>query len=171
LNAQTFFTYDASGNRTNRTIVFSSPSQAPSQAPPSEDNDDESISKNESNFASTGEGNFAFSKDEDNDPPMSSPEMPENNSIPEKIYTDKLKESDVLIYPNPTKGVLAVEIRNKNPQIQHQLTVLNLNGSIIFQKSHIGDYTQIDLSSQPKGVYLLRISSQDSFITWKIIKE
>jgi hypothetical protein len=115
--------------------------------------------------------NVEFGNDEDNNSPILNSEMPENNPIPEKIFTDKLNESDVIIYPNPTKGVLAVEIRNKNPQTQHQLTVLNLNGAVIFQRSDVENHTQIDLSSQPKGVYFLRISSQDRFITWKIIKE
>jgi hypothetical protein len=92
-------------------------------------------------------------------------DMPENNDITNKFFTDKLNESDVVIYPNPTRGALAVEIRNKNPQIPHQLTVYNVNGSVIFQRSNIDTYTQVDLSSQPKGVYLMRISAQDSFAT------
>jgi hypothetical protein len=64
-----------------------------------------------------------------------------------------------------------VEIRNKNPEISHDLTVFNVNGKIIFQKNNVGSYMPIDLSRHPKGVYLLRISSSTSSITWKIIKE
>ena len=90
---------------------------------------------------------------------------------PEKVHTDKLNESDVLIYPNPTQGALAVEIRNKDPKVPHHLTVYTIQGATVFQRSNIGDYIQIDLSSQPKGVYLLRIFTQDSFITWRIIKQ
>jgi hypothetical protein len=169
------FGYDLSGNRIRRTIRLSSPSSAPSHAPrPPENNDEEDEEKSElqdeNDFAFIDEENFVFNKDDD-DFPMSSPETPDNDFVPEKIYTDKLNESNVIIYPNPTKGALAVEIRNKNPQTQHQLTVLNFNGAVVFQRSDVENYTQIDLSSQPKGVYFLRISSQDRFITWKIIKE
>ena len=90
---------------------------------------------------------------------------------PETVYKDKLNENDVVIYPNPTQGALAVEIRDKDPKNPHHLMVFTINGRTVFQRDNIGDYTQIDLSSQPKGVYLLRISSQDSAITWRIIKQ
>jgi hypothetical protein len=95
----------------------------------------------------------------------------EKQELSEEVYTDKLNESDVIIFPNPTRGALAVEIRNKNPQISHHLTVFNLNGAIVFQRSNIGNYTEIDLSSRPKGVYLMRIGARDSSVIWKIIKE
>ena len=91
--------------------------------------------------------------------------------LPEKIYTDKLNESDVVIYPNPTRGALAVEIRNINPEIPHRLTVFNLNGTVVFERLNISNFTQIDLFSQPSGMYFLRIFSGDTFITWKIVKE
>ena len=98
-------------------------------------------------------------------------EMPENNEFLDNFYTDRLNESDVVIFPNPTRGALAVEIRNMNPNIPHQITVFALNGSVIFRKNDIGSFTEIDLSSQPRGTYLLRISSQDTSITWRIIKK
>jgi len=98
-------------------------------------------------------------------------EMPEYNAFFDNFYTDRLDESDVVIFPNPTRGALAVEILNKNPNIPHQITVFNLNGTVVFQQNNIGPFTEIDLSSRPRGVYLLRISSPDSFITWTIIKE
>ena len=150
------FEYDLSGNRIGRkTIVLSAPQSVPSRV--SRNNNDDYWEDSTST-----EDDFSI---------FNAMEMPENNDVLDKFYTDKLNESDVVIYPNPTRGALAVEIRNKNPEIPHQLTVLNMRGSIIFQQSSIGSYTQIDLSSQPTGIYLLRISSQNSFITWKIIKE
>jgi len=154
LNAQTSFEYDDSGHRTSmlRTIVMSAPSQAPVHMPPTEENTVYALALN----------------NEEEAPVFGSSEI---NSFSEDVYTDKLKESDIFIYPNPTKGALAVEIRNKNPQASHQVTVYTMSGAVIFQQSQVGDYTPIDLSSQPRGVYLLRISSQNSFITWKIIKE
>jgi hypothetical protein len=138
-----------------RTIALSAPSQAPSHVPPLEDHDVNDLALN----------------NEDDAPMFGSFEMPENNPFSEEIYTDKLKESDIFIYPNPTKGALAVEIRSKNSEAPYQLTVYTMSGVVIFQQSQVSDYTPIDLSLQPKGVYLLRISSQNSFITWKIIKE
>jgi len=109
--------------------------------------------------------------DEENVSVMSAMEMPENNEVLEHFYTDRLNESDVIIFPNPTRGALAVEILNMNPDVAHQITVLSVRGLVVFQKNNITNFTEIDLSAQPRGVYLLRISAQDRFITWKIIKE
>jgi len=155
------FDYDASGNRVGRVIVLSSPQSAPQQSPQqapapneNEENDGDFISNNEVDFLASDVV-----------------KTPENNEISNKFYTDKLNESDVVIFPNPTRGALAVQIQNRNPDISHQLTVFNSRGSIVFQRSGIENFTEIDLSSQPTGVYLLRISSQNSFISWKIIKE
>ena len=161
LNAQTpatEFGYDASGNRISRnTIVLSSPQLAPQPAP----NRANAAARNfeeKNNHDSIVEGDFFVDK-------------PEDNEILDIFYTDKLNESDVVIYPNPTRGALAVEIRNKTSETSYLLTVFNFSGSIVFQKSHIGDYTQVDLSAHPKGSYLLRISSQNSVIIWKIVKD
>jgi len=154
-------TYDASGNRTGRrTIVLPSLQPVPQSTPyrtsamPKNTEDKNDYILEEGDFWTT----YTM-------------EMSENNEHLEKFYMDRLNESDVVIFPNPTRGALAVEIRNMNPEISHQITVLNLNGSIVFQKNNIGNFTEIDLSSRPRGAYLLRISSQDSLISWKIIKE
>ena len=159
------FCYDASGNRMGRTIVLSSsqsapqqsPQQSPQQAPAPNENE-----KNDNDFIPNNGTDFLTSD---------VVKSPENNEISNKFYTDKLNESDVVIFPNPTRGALAVQIQNRNPEISHQLTVFNSRGSIVFQRSGIENFTEIDLSAQPTGVYLLRISSQNSFISWKIIKE
>ncbi|MCL2413492.1 MAG: T9SS type A sorting domain-containing protein [Bacteroidales bacterium] len=152
----TRFDYDASGNRTGRnTIILSAPQQsAPNESSTMPKNDE----KESGYYLTNEEEGFVFG-------------VPENNELFNNFYTDRLHQSDVVIFPNPIRGALAVEIRNKNLEIPHQITVLNLSGSIVFQKNNIENFTEIDLSSQPSGVYLLRISSPDSFITWKIIKE
>jgi hypothetical protein len=162
--AKVEFEYDPSGNRTaRRTIVLSTQSPLMAKSSPARN------SKN--NSSSDDETNEDNEDDKDDFSVFGSVETPESNDSFDKFYTDKLNESDVVIYPNPTKGALAVEIRNKNPQIPHHLAVYNLSGSIIFQRSNVDGYTEIDLSSQPIGMYLMRISSQNSFVTWRIIKE
>jgi len=161
LNAQTpatGFGYDASGNRISRnTIVLSSPQSAPQPAPSRASAAVRNFEE-KSNHDSIVEDDFFV-------------DIPENNEDLDIFYTDKLNESDVLIFPNPTRGALAVEIRNMNTGIPHRLTVFNLNGAIVFEHLNISNYTQIDLFSQPSGLYFLRIFSGDTFITWKIVKE
>jgi len=164
---RTVFAHDASGNRTGRrTIVLPAPQSqsvppVPSRARVAAANTD-AANEEENVYYSTEEAYFLASN---------TMKMPEDNVFLDNFYTDRLNESDVVIFPNPTRGALAVEIRNMNPEIPHRIAVLNLNGLVVFQRDNIGAFTEIDLSSQPRGVYLLRISSPDSFITWTIIKE
>jgi hypothetical protein len=162
------FAYDADGNLESRTIIF--PALLAPMAKASSARGSKNNSSEENDSTSNSEDDYALNE-EDDFSLFSAMEMPENNNQLDQFYTDKLNESDVVIYPNPTKGALAIEIRNKNPQTPHHLTVYSLNGTTIFQRSNIDNYTQIDLSSQPKGVYLMRISAENSFITWRIVKE
>jgi len=160
----TTFRYDESGNRIARnTIVLRTQHSEPDYEPQGGPRRAGAVPRgDEEDYCSDDEAYFV---------PTSTMEMPENNEILEHFYTDRLNESDVVIFPNPTRGALAVEILNMNPNVPHQITVLSVRGLVVFQKNNITNFTEIDLSAQPRGVYLLRISSQERFITWKIIKE
>ena len=149
----TSFRYDASGNRIGRRTIILRSSAAMAGAMLTTAGDE--------HINLYGQQDFGLS------PTLGTPE----NILFNNFYADRLNESDVIIFPNPTRGALAVEIRNMNPNIAHQITVLSLNGLIVFRKDNIGNFTEIDLSSHPRGVYLLRISSADWFSTWTIIKE
>ncbi|MDR2907074.1 MAG: T9SS type A sorting domain-containing protein [Bacteroidales bacterium] len=151
LRGQTSFGYDASGNRTSRTIVL------PRQLAPSAPN--QSKAKKKKDVGET----YKDSTTEAQPQPYV--------ELPETVYEDKLVESDVFIYPNPTQGALAVEIRNMNAETSYRLDVFNMNGAVVFERSKVSGYTAIDLSTSPKGIYILRISTGNSFVSWKIIKE
>lgn len=70
----------------------------------------------------------------------------------------------VKIYPNPSKGLFTVQ----GNDIQF-IEIVNIKGRII-NKSLIEDKQfNIDLSKQPKGVYILKIVTNKGFITRKII--
>jgi YD repeat-containing protein len=162
LSAQTgtSFGYDASGNRTSRTIVLRKKS-----APKSTNDSVNPKAK------SAKPELLAAGADLQSEPFTDTSAPATEDETSEPVYTDKLKESDVLIYPNPTQGALAVEIRNMNPKVPYQLQVFSMSGATVFERTNVSNYTAIDLSARPQGVYVLRISAGDSFVTWKIIKE
>jgi len=66
-------------------------------------------------------------------------------------------------YPNPTSGNFTItNTQNKN------IEIVNLTGQLIYNKTNSNHKTQIiDLSSQPKGIYFVKVGNE----VRKIIKE
>ncbi|MRT93186.1 T9SS type A sorting domain-containing protein [Ancylomarina sp. 16SWW S1-10-2] len=76
------------------------------------------------------------------------------------------EELAVTIYPNPVSQFLRINLSfNKQTQIR----IINLKGSIIYQKQISNSQHIIDVHSFPKGVYLLNIQTSKDLISKKII--
>ena len=95
----------------------------------------------------------------------------EANDDEKSMFEDKIGESSITIYPNPTKGQLRVDIRREMPIENGFLEIIGNTGKAIFKTTTISESTQIDLSNQPRGVYVMRINIGGEITTWKIIKE
>lgn len=77
-------------------------------------------------------------------------------------------EVDVSIYPNPTNGQLTI-LNTRYDKHQSIVIIFNLLGEMILECEPDTEKTTIDLSDQPKGVYMCRISSNQGNVTKKII--
>ena len=86
------------------------------------------------------------------------------NFAPAKPFADN--RGDVIkVYPNPTKGIVTVRHSTQKKVIQ----LYNASGIMIkIINAENSTSTQIDLSTQPQGVYLLRI---DGKMVSKIVKD
>jgi hypothetical protein len=95
------------------------------------------------------------------------------NSI-EKKKNSEIKEmlgtSAITVYPNPTKGLLTVNIPLTENDVA-RVTLYDIQGKSIMDYKNPGTSTDIDLTGLPSGFYLLRISLNNKPLTWKIIKE
>jgi hypothetical protein len=75
---------------------------------------------------------------------------------------DSKQENNIIVYPNPTEGKFTIEINNSvNDQLD--ICIYNLTGNKILCKhlEYAGSQKQVhrfDLSNQPSGMYLLRIT-------------
>lgn len=80
---------------------------------------------------------------------------------------EKLK--NISIYPNPAKSHLIIEseIQNKETKIE----IFNTMGQLVYDNSLTDSKTIVDISQLPGNVYLLKASSNTSFIYKKFIKE
>lgn len=129
------FTYDASGNRTDRKEITLR-SATVKEIPDEEE---------------------AFDKEETDEAPQ--------------VFTDVLAQSTIHIYPNPTKGLLKVEITGERENKPISLQVYDMSGKVLVQETNVVWSTTIDLSNQPAGIYILRLAAEKEKKEWKIIKE
>lgn len=86
-------------------------------------------------------------------------------------FIEEVSGQRIVIYPNPTKGQLAIEIIDMENSMTGNLTIFNLRGQIIAKEQISSNRTSIDISSEPKGTYILHINIKEETSTWKIIKE
>lgn len=147
-SVQVVYQYDASGNRISRemqTIVLKAP-------PVNEDSTDTPETWVAQNTVNQVNG-------------------PLGNETTSEIYEQTLGESHVKVYPNPTKGVLKVDITNIPTDMNGKIIVYQMNGTIIKAKETIYASNIIDLSAQPNGVYFMKMFLRDKNKMWKIIKK
>lgn len=87
--------------------------------------------------------------------------------------TSNQLNSEFLVYPNPSKGELFVMIENEQLQT-NTLNVYNINGEQVnFQTSieMMGGIIELDLTAQPKGIYLIEMRKGDYTFTQKVLIE
>ena len=71
------------------------------------------------------------------------------------------------IYPNPTDGLLYI---NSSSTI-NRVIVADMTGKIIMDVNGGSDKVELDLSSNPKGIYVLKVISEDDSTVEKIVLE
>ncbi|GGD23318.1 S8 family serine peptidase [Flavobacterium orientale] len=76
--------------------------------------------------------------------------------------------SEILIYPNPTKGVFTI----KNPNYtgnNSELNLVDMQGRVVFSKAIISNEEQINVNHLNNGVYILTISENNLKFTTKLV--
>jgi len=76
---------------------------------------------------------------------------------------------ELWIYPNPTKGIVRIEF----PMLDSEafIRVYDANGKAIIQKAVKEPSSEINLSGEPSGIYILSIRIGSNKKEWKVIKE
>ncbi|PLX11918.1 MAG: hypothetical protein C0594_03050, partial [Marinilabiliales bacterium] len=84
---------------------------------------------------------------------------------------DDLTNSNVKIYPNPTKDIFYIEGSNMNSDIS--IECIDITGKIIqIEEVHKSEFIRtIDLGNAAQGVYFIKITSGDTIKTERIIKK
>lgn len=90
---------------------------------------------------------------------------------PDEKFEDNLGDRKVVILPNPTKGLLSVEIIGYEDEINTTLYLYNLSGKLLISKMPANIPITLDLNTYPSGIYILKIKLCDKVSEWKIVKE
>lgn len=94
-----------------------------------------------------------------------------NNGEEPSVYEEELSETKVTIYPNPTKGMLKVDISEVEQFENAQISLYDLTGKLLQQWAGISQSNTIDLSERTPGMYIMQVAYNGKISSWKIIKE
>lgn len=85
-------------------------------------------------------------------------------------YSEMLEDRGIRIYPNPTEGQLTVEITGDGAC---RFDIYNISGQQVLTTNSGPGRVALDISSQPKGLYILRVTTENGgdSSTWKIVKK
>jgi hypothetical protein len=82
--------------------------------------------------------------------------------------TDLLSKANVSMYPNPTKGVLHVNLSDYKSQII-KMNVYDTKGQLVMTKEILKSASVFNLSTLPKGSYVVELKSGNKKSSSRII--
>ena len=99
-------------------------------------------------------------------------ESVESKSIESKasVETEEGK-INTLIYPNPTSGVLKIEILNMPLGSKTEARLYDLSGNELIVRKNLELLSEITVSHLKGGIYILRVRVNEKLFDWKVIKE
>jgi Zn-dependent metalloprotease len=91
----------------------------------------------------------------------------ENNQQIETKAGVNDESSKLTIFPNPTTGSFTLKLQDIKGEVF--VEVLNLMGKKVFNQAILAKNKLIDISNQPKGIYLVRVTNGNETFTQKIV--
>lgn len=84
---------------------------------------------------------------------------------------EQMGERKITVYPNPTKGSLAVEVTDGESKDEIHILLFSAQGSQLQNKKVKTGTTPVDMTNYASGWYLLRVQAGTESIELKIIKD
>ncbi|GGE44200.1 T9SS type A sorting domain-containing protein [Psychroflexus planctonicus] len=83
------------------------------------------------------------------------------------LSNENFEEIEFSIYPNPAKDLLHMESQKNKIE---QITIYNLNGKQVLNSTY-NENQPIDISNLAKGMYLVKVKTENGSLTKKLIKD
>jgi hypothetical protein len=140
------FVYDSNGNRTKRSIIV------------------EELQEKSFTFPVKTESLNIGSKGSDSD----------KSEVLEiaghLIASEEGEEVKTIIYPNPTRGLLKIEVINLPFASTTEMRLFDLEGKVLKTLKNFDSVSEMDIGNLRNGLYILRIEINDLVFDWKVIK-
>jgi hypothetical protein len=97
-----------------------------------------------------------------------------SDSIQDTSNDDAFVKKDafeVLVYPNPTDGMLEIELPELKPNQKAQMRIYSITGSLVKHIRSLQRRQSVDLANLSAGIYLLYITVDENTVVKKIIKQ
>lgn len=82
--------------------------------------------------------------------------------------TELLSKTNVSMYPNPTRGILNVNLKGYKSQVV-QMNICDSRGRVVMSKEILKSSNAFDLSGLPKGVYVVQLKNGKNSSNSKIV--
>jgi len=77
--------------------------------------------------------------------------------------------NDCSIFPNPHPGIFKIQWDDESLS-HYSIEVINSMGSLVYERKNVlPGITEIDISTQPKGIYFVRLQAGEKVITEKVV--
>ncbi len=88
------------------------------------------------------------------------------------LSVDKNELDKLIVYPNPSNGIVQVKIGDEVSLKELNIEVYSILGKIIWSTREVSLKTMfIDLQNQPDGIYFLKVTGNNNSYTQRIIKQ
>jgi len=94
-----------------------------------------------------------------------------NVEVPGGLQANKNFNDMLKIFPNPTIDKITLELQWQQHVQKNIISIYNIQGQTILQQPLQQEKTDIDISELAKGVYILKLNSNDKTEVKKFIKE
>ncbi|PHS67937.1 MAG: hypothetical protein COB12_01590 [Flavobacterium sp.] len=89
------------------------------------------------------------------------------NVLDETLGTSDFSETVFTVYPNPVKNLLNINTSSTNYSVE----IYTIQGQLITEIKNVSTAQTIDFSAYTTGIYFMRIVSENTSRTFKIVKE
>jgi hypothetical protein len=84
---------------------------------------------------------------------------------------ETIGNKQITIYPNPTDGILKINITNLDIKDKGSIKLYGVNGAELIYVKNIQASNTINISDKPNGAYMMKVLLNGKETVWKVMKK